>query len=384
MSKQTVFCLVIFMFITACQTPTVAPQISPSITDTSTAETPPVTLEQPTNTQTLTNTPVIPTPSNTQLPTAEPPSSPTVAAPIITVAPQTPDGKAIIVDHTSVDLFEQIPDEYLERARNLGFVFMDASVGQNIHGALDCLTAISWSQAPAHCRRDYKDSSGNWTTFASGNAPARIQFAPDPTKYDRSRIIFEARPGDWKSYTQDFINIVAPQYLDSVTVLSYQFTYLMVVENSDINDPEKGFFVNNPDYYDIYDLENFIAQHPDKKFPLWTTSLSRNIGSQVATDFNDQMRQYAIQNGRILFDVADIESHTDQGEPCFDNRDGIKSCSNNGECEDHPDDGVQQPAICQDYTTEIEGGHLGSVSAGKLRIAKAMWVLLARIAGWEP
>jgi len=382
MLKRIMFCLVIFILIAACQSTTVMPQPSPTILAPSATQALPITQEQPTHTSIATETPIIPT--DTQSPATEPPSSPTTLPPMLTVAPQTPDGKAIIVDHTSVDLFEQIPDEYLERARNLGFVFMDASVGQNIHGALDCLTAVSWSQAPAHCRRDYTDANGNWTTFASSSAPARIQFTPDPIKYDRSRIIFEARPGDWKSYTQDFINIVAPQYLDTATVLSYQFTYLMVVDNSDINDPEKGFFANNPDYYDIYDLENFIAQHPDKKFPLWTTSLARNIGTQVATDFNNQMRQYAIQNGRILFDVADIESHTDQGEPCFDNRDGVKSCSNNGECEDHPDDGIQQPAICQDYTTEIEGGHLGSVSAGKLRIAKAMWVLLARIAGWVP
>jgi hypothetical protein len=41
-------------------------------------------------------------------------------------------------------------------------------------------------------------------------------------------------------------------------------------------------------------------------------------------------------------------------------------------------------AICQDYTTETEGGHLGSVSAGGIQIAKAMWVLMARISGWNP
>jgi hypothetical protein len=40
--------------------------------------------------------------------------------------------------------------------------------------------------------------------------------------------------------------------------------------------------------------------------------------------------------------------------------------------------------ICSDYTTESEGGHLGSVSGGKIQIAKAIWVMLAQIAGWVP
>ena len=86
----------------------------------------------------------------------------------------------------------------------------------------------------------------------------------------------------------------------------------------------------------------------------------------------------------ILFDVADIEAHTDQGAPCFDNRDGVEYCNRAGNCENYPDDGLETPAICQDYTTEIDGGHLGSVSAGKIAVAKAFWVLMARIAGWDP
>ena len=63
-----------------------------------------------------------------------------------------------------------------------------------------------------------------------------------------------------------------------------------------------------------------MSQHSDKTFILWTTSLARAIGTQEATDFNNQMRQYALANDMVLFDVADIVSHTDQGAPCYDNR----------------------------------------------------------------
>jgi hypothetical protein len=136
--------------------------------------------------------------------------------------------------------------------------------------------------------------------------------------------------------------------------------------------------------YDIHDLEAFIAQHTNKTFVFWTTSLARGIGTAVATEFNAQMRAYCRSNDQILFDVADIESHTDTGCPCYDNRDGVPYVSQTSQSEDHPDDGHDFPAICQDYTTETEGGHLGSVSAGKILIAKAFWVLMARVAGWTP
>jgi hypothetical protein len=289
-----------------------------------------------------------------------------------------------VIDRNSVALFEQIPDNYLTAARNLRVLFSDRSVGQNINEALDCLTASSWASAPASCRRDYYDANWNWRTFTqtdrnNGIVPARILFDPDPVKYNRSNWTFEFKAGTWSELTQDFIQTLAPSYINSKDVLSYQFSYLNVESGSDITD----FFENNADRYDIYDLEAYIAQHPDKTFFFWTSSLARSIGTQESTDFNNQMRQYAAQNGKILFDMADIIAHTDTGAACYDNRDGVQYCTMNGNCENYPNDNQNLPAICQDYTTETDGGHLGSVSGAKVRVAKAFWVLMARIAGWD-
>jgi hypothetical protein len=268
-------------------------------------------------------------------------------------------------------------------------MFSDRSVGSNIDNYLNCLTASSWAQSPASCRQDYYNSNWNFRVFDqsdldSGIVPLRIQFSPDPVKYNRSNWTFEFRQGTWSDLTEGFIHSLAPAYLNSKDVLTYQFSYLNVDQSSDITSPTVGFFVNSSSRYDINDLEAFIAQHPDKIFIFWTTSLARSIGTQVATDFNNQMRQYASEHDVILFDVADIESHTDRGLPCYDNRDGVQYCSQTGQCENNPNDGRSYPAICQDYTSETEGGHLGSVSAGGVRLAKAFWVLMARISGWNP
>ncbi len=295
----------------------------------------------------------------------------------------------IIVDHTSLALFDQIPDNYLQAARALRLLFSDRSVGQNINESLDCLTASSWASSPASCRRDYYDSNWNWKTFSqedlnAGLVPSRILFNPDPVKYDRNNWTFEFKMGTWTELTQEFVQTLAPAYLNSKDVLSYQFSYLNVDETDDIADPNTGFFANNANKYDIYDLEAFFNQYPDKVFLLWTTSLSRSVGSHVSENFNNEMRQYAITHNKILFDVADIEAFDENGIPCFDNRDNIQYCSQGDKCENHPSDGINITAICQDYTTEVDGGHLGSVSAAKIRLAKAFWVLMAHVAGWDP
>lgn len=302
-----------------------------------------------------------------------------------------------VVDHLSLALFDQIPEEYLAAARALRMVYVDASVGQNINEGLDCLAAPSWRQSPAACRRDYVNQpGGEWKTFnqielESNLVPQRIRFDPDSARYDRSNWTFVAMPALWDTILRDFVVEIVPEYVNQKDVLSYQFNYLHVAPDSPIADAEEGFFVDQPrqgfypnrDRWDISDMEALEAQYPEKTFIYWTTSLSRAIGSNVSTQFNNQMRAYAAANNKYLFDVADILSHDALGQPCYDNRDGVEFCGVNG-CENHPDDGHYYPAICQDYTTETEGGHLGSVSAGKIRLAQGFWILMALIAGWQP
>lgn len=371
--------------------PTQEATLSPNATSTSeatlpmvidtTPSAPPSATTVPPSTATDTPQPAPTLPSPTDTPTDNPLR--TQSAP----AQSTPIGQAIIIDHNSVALFEQIPDEYLEKARNLRVVFVDQSVGHNISQGLDCLTAPTWADSPSYCRRDYEGANWNWKTFGSSEinlAPERIRFEPDPIRYDRSQWTFVERRGPWYSSIENFATSDVPEYRDSYDVLSIKITYLMVADNSGINDPENGFFAADSNRFGWKDLKALQEQNLDKIFFFWTSSLSRSIGSQAAVEFNERMRQEAIEQGLTLFDIADIESHTDQGKPCYDNRDGIQYCTQAGKCENYPDDGLDLPAICQDYTTETDGGHLGSVSGGTIRLSKAFWVLIAQIAGWRP
>ncbi len=282
----------------------------------------------------------------------------------------------IIVDHTSVSLFDRIPPQWYDAARHLRMLFMDRSVGGNISDALDCLAAPVAS-APSRCKR--------WEH--TGTPP----FSSDPSEvswpgvWSRANWRYEYWPANcnpWYGSVDCFAQFIEPR-IDSFDVVSFQFSYLEVAQGSNIAHPVDGFFGTRTDRGTATAYAALAARHPDTRLIWWTTSLARGIGSAEARDFNDAMRAHARSNNLILFDVADILSHAPDGAPCYDNRDG-RPYTFGSNTENHPDDGLDLPAICPHYTTETEGGHLGSVSAGGIRVAKAFWVLMARIAGWQP
>jgi hypothetical protein len=280
----------------------------------------------------------------------------------------------IKVDRHSVALFDSIPAQYKNAASNLRMMFMNRSVGANIYDGITCLS-YPHSSAPNHCKR-----------YEHGGTPT---FPVDPSEvfwngtWDCSNWSYQFWPDgcdNWNQKVQCFIDFVE-QRIDSFDVVGFQFSYLEVAEGSTIANSSTGFFGNGTAGTANHYMQ-FQSNYTDKKVIWFTSSLARSIGTTESEDFNNQLRQYAASNQIILFDVADILSHTPWDSPCYDNRDGVPySFGNNSE--NHPDDGQDIPAICQEYTTETEGGHLGSVSAGKIRVAKAFWVLMARIAGWD-
>ncbi len=283
----------------------------------------------------------------------------------LTAAPLS--AQSILVDHRSVALFDSIPQPFIAKAQALRMLFMDRSVGGNISDALDCL-AMPFASAPTRCKRwQHSDTA----------------YAVDPSEvmwngvWSRANWRYEFWPATCSEDPRCFISFIEPR-IDSFDVVGFQFSYLAVAQGSRLADSIDGFFGSRPDRGTAAVYADFAARHPGTRVLWWTTSLARGIGSPESEAFNNAMRQYAAMHDVILFDVADILSHSPDGGPCFDNRDGRPYLTEN-----HPDDSLDIPAICPHYTTETEGGHLGAISAGGIRVAKAFWVLMARIAGWD-
>jgi hypothetical protein len=297
------------------------------------------------------------TPPPTAPPTNTPPepgntvTAITVEATIEPTAASTPPTAttALIITHHDVDRFHDIPDEDIAAAGQLTWLFRHASVGVNIQDGLDCLMN-NFERRPHRCDR---------------GLPAD-QIFHDP-KYDHRNWQFEfhspppgQNPGWWNKvgFFIERMNTLAPH--EQYDFVSFKMGYVDAHQESNIS----LFFVadadaNLPDYRDIEALQ---AQLGDTEIIWWTLGLAR-LSYVESQEFNDQLRDYVAANNGILIDIADIMSHTATGEQCFDN-------AGNGII-----------ALCPEYTDEVNAGHLNAT--GRLRMAKAIWVLMARLAGWE-
>jgi hypothetical protein len=214
--------------------------------------------------------------------------------------------QAIVADHTATAL-ASIPDGALPPAANLRLLVRHASVGGNINSGLDALR--------------------------SQNA-----------KYDRSRWIFQSRgnPG-WRAKVDDLV-AQAASYASSYDVLTMKLCYI---------DSDASFT-----YYRDKMLQ-LEAGYPTKRFVWWTMPVETSSNA-ARQGFNDQVRAYALANGKVLFDIADVETHNAAGQKRTDV--------------------YGREVMWPEWTSD--GGHLSS--AGAQRVASAWWWLMARLGGWDP
>lgn len=252
-----------------------------------------------------------------------------------------PPSNAIIIDHNSIALFEQIPDNYIQAAANISMLFRHASVGYNISYGLDCLMNKVQPRPPG-CYGDY-----------------------DP-KYNRDNWIFEfhqpppsQNPGWWEKVDLFIERVDNLSPSENYRVVGYKHGYVDAPEPPGPHRIDWYFWESDDSYPGIAELEALEARHPDKRFMYWTMSIHA-FATPVSASFNQQMRIYARTHNKILLDIADITSHRADGTQCL--------ASNGNE------------APCPEYSRD--GGHL--VEEGTYRMAKAVWVLMARLAGWNP
>lgn len=243
---------------------------------------------------------------------------------ITSADPEVPQ-KAIIIDHNCVDL-DIIPAEFVKKACALKVLVRHASVGMGINWGLDCLAGNRAKNADCKC-------------FDTG-------------LYNRKNLIFEPRGNpNSKAKVDDLIQQAATRS-DEFDVFTMKFCYIDALRN---RQPNWDYFRSA--------MEKLEKDYPEKIFVWWTIPLTRD--GQAGTDsFNTKVRDYCKANGKILFDLADIESH----EP--DDPNDTKLTNDQG-CE----------TISALYTKEVHAGHLNVT--GRIRVAKAFWHLMARIAGWQ-
>lgn len=378
-----------------------SPPVAPTAKNT---DTPPPTMSAKTTPIDDTST-VIPTALETEIPTpTHTPSSTDTPLPTETPVLMTP---GLLIDHNTVAKFNQIPDEYIQAAREIRWLHRGASVGVNIAATISQngrkassgLNCLSWTNLnspqeggrPNSCGCPQATLPNRWENICQNETV----FLPVNEKYTRDNWQFEVHPyrvitdnlqeinsinPGWQNKTNYFIRRVDTLAADErFDYVSYQMGY---VEGASINEQ---FFSNTADVfldngqinYDdaqpgVANLEALESAHPEFKIIRVTSAQARLIefdsaGVPHVQAFNQSLRNYTAKHGGILFDLADIQSYLPDGTPCF----GI----------DAKGASVNVPTVCDEYVDEKVSGHLNALGANQ--VAQAIWVMMAQLAGWN-
>jgi hypothetical protein len=209
-----------------------------------------------------------------------------------------------------------------QKAAKLKWYFAHASVGANM---VDGLNDLSKKDGGTY----------SYTTFFCDKAP------PAETK---SGMVYEHNRGNpgWKAKFDQFESCVSN---------GWHFPKVDVVMNKLCYIDQLASFK----YY-IRSMTNLEAAFPDTVFVYMTMPLTtaEDGDNGLRNGFNDLVRAWTKENGRVLFDIADIEAHDSKGQMCtFARRN--KTCQK----------------LCADYTGD--GGHL--TEAGRQLVARGFYAL---------
>jgi len=249
----------------------------------------------------------------------------------------------LIVDHdcTRVD---EIPSEWLDQVRTLVFHYAHTSHGSQIVSGLEYLASQDSRFALS------VDYAGSTPPSSSPCSPAALCI------YDGTPPETYITPGDYWS---------APDGIARTEAVAdtgfFDFSMWSWCGEQSSNSPSTV-----QQYLDTMDA--FETSYPGMRFILMTGHTDGGGATLQAN--NDQVRQYAADHGKVIFDFADIESWDPDGTYYPDTDDSCPWCqpwcdANPGACPDPPIGCAHSHSLICD----LKG--------------RAFWWMAARLAGWE-
>jgi hypothetical protein len=344
-------------------------------------------------------------------------------SPVLTTASAAADREVIIADHTVVDLYNQIPQYYIDLIKTESLNIWGESHGTGYLHGLTLLSeldprflASTLRGTPEASRTDalranetYASDQQWYTWYAYDNKQDPIGSYQSVKnyldKYDKPDNNPDYNPitaigFGWCYYMSHWYNNWGQPAGGNATLYGPPY-YGVRWSGASTNGPDgdmrwglsdndttlTGNRVNMGTY--LAATEDYLNHVQNKGYDtkvFFTTGPVDNGGGQNSEEMyqvqikQDYIRNYVKNNGGFLFDYADILA--------YDN-DGVE---NTGTWTDN--NSIQHPyqLISPDNTYDYDanwnkipqtddGDHIGQV--GALRLGKALWWLLARMAGWN-
>lgn len=308
----------------------------------------------------------------------------------------TYSGKQIIADHRAVDNFSRIPDNYIAEVKKMLLAYPGES---HSYGIISGLKALQRALPQYTCNTGTGEMPSN----------SHLRVNSGPTVGEAEWFTWYAYPEGSRPPAGTFIKNLIRNYHDQghpIHVLGFGWCWdmvgLAVVGGESKPDPvygckfwglseggpdgNRGWGLDEEDYMlsgnkvslntYLQATQEYIKYCTDNGYitqVIFTTGpvdgggggyFRGEIGYQGYLK-NEKIREYVrADDSRILFDYADILSYDDDGT--------LAKASWNGH---------SYPVCTAKNEYPVLDAHISAI--GELRLAKAMWWMLARMAGWD-
>ncbi len=257
----------------------------------------------------------------------------------------------LIIDHTAVSEFDQLNDDWIQKAKELVVHYAHTSHGSQIISGLNGLSSYDpkYSVAVTYAGDTLPTSlhgTANDLRIYDGNPPETYISGGDYWSGDgitRTQAVADTNLFDYSMWSW-----CGEQSSNSEPTLTGDTGYLTQMNAFDVANPNMNFIL--------------ITGHTDGTQDNAVSTLKRN---------NQIVREYALANNKIVFDFADIESYDPAGNYHVNTTDACSWCAD--WCTAHPEDCMGMPSSCS---------HSHPLNC-KMK-AQAYWVMMAKLAGWDP